>query len=208
MGNHAVNHLIIFTRYPIPGTTKTRLIPALGAEGAAHLQQQLTEHTLNTVKHLADLTVDLDISIYFSGGTVTQMQAWLGDWHYQAQVGEGLGDRLIHAFQASDKQGYQRTVIIGIDCPDLTSDILQQAFDTLQNHDAVFGQAYDGGYYLVGLQKTVPELFTEMPWSTATVLAETLKRATDLGLSTQLFPMLHDIDNPEDLQFFPDSQDE
>jgi rSAM/selenodomain-associated transferase 1 len=180
----------------------------LGAEGAADLQRRLTEHTLKTVESLTDLAGDTDISIYFSGGTVAQMQAWLGThWQYQEQIGEGLGDRLINAFQASEKEGYQRTIIIGIDCPGITSEILQQAFDTLQNHDAVFGQAYDGGYYLVGLQTTVPELFTEMVWSTATVLAETLKRAANLGLSSKLLSMLHDIDNPEDLKFFPGDQD-
>lgn len=110
---HKAAHLIIFTRYPVPGQTKTRLIPALGAEGAATLQRHLTEDTLKTVEVLKNI----DISIYFSGATMPQMAAWLGEqWHYQAQQGQDLGDRLIHAFQTSEQQGYDKTVVIGIDC--------------------------------------------------------------------------------------------
>ena len=104
-----LNHLIIFTRYPIPGTTKTRLIPALGAEGAAALQRQLTEHTLEQVSEL-----NANVTVYFSGGTLQQMQDWLGqDLHYQPQTGEGLGDRLIKAIELSREVGYLKTVVIG-----------------------------------------------------------------------------------------------
>lgn len=203
MGNPLMNHLIVFTRYPIPGTTKTRLIPALGAEGAADLQRQLTEQTLEQVTSLA---IAVDVSVYFSGGNMAQMQAWLStQWRYQIQRGENLGDRLINAFQNSHKQGYQHTVIIGIDCPGLTHKILQEAFTALHHHDLVLGQAYDGGYYLIGLQQPRPELFTAITWGTASVLPETLQRAANLGLSTQLLPLLHDIDYPEDLKFFQGS---
>jgi len=189
------NHLIIFTRYPLPGTTKTRLIPALGAAGAADLQRQLTEHTLEQVTNLT-----ADISIFFSGGDQADMQTWLGDqWHYQLQTGDGLGDRLINAFRHSQTLGYERTLVIGIDCPEITGELLTEAFDALENNDAVFGKAHDGGYYLVGLQTVIPELFTEMPWSTETVLAETLNRANALNLSTKILRPLHDIDYPEDL---------
>jgi rSAM/selenodomain-associated transferase 1 len=189
------NHLIIFTRYPLPGTTKTRLIPALGAAGAADLQRQLTEHTLEQVTNLA-----ADISIFFSGGDQAEMQTWLGDqWRYQLQTGDDLGDRLIDAFRHSQTLGYERTLVIGIDCPEITGELLTEAFDALENNDAVFGKAHDGGYYLVGLQTVIPELFTEMPWSTEMVLAETLNRANALNLSTKILRPLHDIDYPEDL---------
>ncbi|BAW95377.1 hypothetical protein NIES970_02820 [[Synechococcus] sp. NIES-970] len=190
------DHLIIFTRYPVPGQTKTRLIPALGAAGAADLQRQLTEHTLNTVQTLGDL----DISIYFSGGNVEQMQTWLGDqWHYQAQQGKDLGDRLIHAFQASEDQGHTKTVVIGIDCPGITREILTAAFDKLDSAAVVLGPAVDGGYYLIGLHQNIAALFTDMPWGTATVFQETQTRCQRLDLSLALLPMLQDIDYPEDL---------
>lgn len=196
------NHLIIFTRYPIPGTTKTRLIPALGAAGAADLQRQLTEHTLEQVTNLT-----ADISIFFSGGDQADMETWLGDqWHYQPQTGDGLGDRLINAFRHSATLGYERTLVIGIDCPEITGELLTEAFDSLANHDAVFGKAHDGGYYLVGLKKVIPELFTELHWSTETVLAETLNRANALNLSTKILRTLHDIDYPQDLAIWEQVQ--
>ncbi|NJN74564.1 MAG: glycosyltransferase [Limnothrix sp. RL_2_0] len=196
------NHLIIFTRYPIPGTTKTRLIPALGAAGAADLQRQLTEHTLEQVVGLA-----ADISIFFSGGNQAEMQTWLGEqWHYQPQKGEGLGDRLINAFHHSETLGYERTLIIGIDCPEITGELLTEAFSALESHDAVFGKAHDGGYYLVGLQTVIPELFTDMPWGTETVLAETLNRANSFNLSSKILRTLHDIDYPEDLAIWEQVQ--
>ncbi|WP_024545463.1 TIGR04282 family arsenosugar biosynthesis glycosyltransferase [Picosynechococcus sp. NKBG15041c] len=190
------DHLIIFTRYPVPGQTKTRLIPALGAAGAADLQRQLTEHTLNTVQTLGNL----DISIYFSGGNVEQMQTWLGDqWHYQRQRGQDLGDRLIHAFQASEDQGYTKTVVIGIDCPGITGEILTAAFCQLDSAAVVLGPAVDGGYYLIGLHQNIAALFTDMPWGTATVFQETQTRCQRLNLSLALLPALQDIDYPEDL---------
>ncbi|MEB3225284.1 MAG: TIGR04282 family arsenosugar biosynthesis glycosyltransferase [Synechococcus sp.] len=191
-----VAQLIIFTRYPIPGQTKTRLIPALGAEGAAHLQRQLTEHTLQTVKALTDI----DISIYFAGGSLPQMQDWLGDeWTLQAQQGKNLGDRLIHAFQTSNQQGYDKTVVIGIDCPGITSVILETAFLNLDAAEVVLGPALDGGYYLIGLRRNMPELFTDMPWGTEQVFQETQTRSQRLHLSLALLPSLQDIDYPEDL---------
>ncbi|OKH17084.1 TIGR04282 family arsenosugar biosynthesis glycosyltransferase [[Limnothrix rosea] IAM M-220] len=189
------NHLIIFTRYPIPGTTKTRLIPALGAAGAAALQKQLTEHTLEQVSGLT-----ADVTIYFSGGGLLQMQAWLGEhWRFKLQRGKGLGDRLIHSIQQSKKNDYQRTVVIGIDCPEITAEILEEAFVALEQHDVVLGEATDGGYYLIGLQQLIPELFQDMAWGIDTVLTETLRRTAKLNLSTKILRPLNDIDYPEDL---------
>ena len=196
------NNLIIFTRYPVPGTTKTRLIPALGADGAAALQKQLTEHTLRQVQDLS-----AEVTIYFSGGTLEQMQDWIGDeWHFQSQSGDDLGDRLINAIQNSKNEGYQRTVVIGIDCPEITSDILQQAFTALETNDLVLGEATDGGYYLVGLQRLIPELFREITWGKETVLAETIQRAKNLQLSTKILQPLNDIDYPEDLVIWENVQ--
>lgn len=195
MGNHLTNHLIIFTRYPVPGTTKTRLIPALGAEGAAALQKQLTEHTLRQVQDL-----DAAVTIYFSGGTLTQMQAWLGEhWQFQPQTGEDLGDRLINAIQQSKNSEYERTVVIGIDCPEITTEILEEAFTALASHDVVLGEATDGGYYLVGVRQLIPALFQNMAWGIETVLAETLQRTEKLALKTRILQPLSDIDYPEDL---------
>ncbi|MBW4514050.1 MAG: TIGR04283 family arsenosugar biosynthesis glycosyltransferase [Timaviella obliquedivisa GSE-PSE-MK23-08B] len=191
--------LIIFTRYPRPGKAKTRLIPALGAEGAANLQRQMTEHTLAQVKKLDP---SISVEIWFADDCLEQgqMQEWLGtEWVYQPQ-GEGdLGDRLINAFQTAFAAGMERVVIIGTDCPGLDADRLSQAFQALQNHDLVLGDATDGGYYLIGLQRSIPELFKEIPWGTSAVRQQTVAIASQLGLTVAHLPALSDIDYPEDL---------
>ncbi len=194
--------LIIFTRYPEPGKTKTRLMPALGAEGAAHLQRQMTEHTLAQVEawlqqsNLPYTTVE----IRFSGGDRPLMSQWLGDrWCYEPQ-GEGdLGDRLIRAFQSAFDQGCDRVLTIGIDCPEITATILQQATDALSSHDAVLGPATDGGYYLIGLTHLCTELFQGIDWGTDVVLQQTLDAATKAQLAIAQLTPLTDIDRPDDL---------
>ena len=191
--------LIIFTRYPRPGKAKTRLIPALGAEGAATLQRQMTEHTLAQVKNLAS-SISVEIWIADDRSAQGQMQDWLGtEWVYQPQ-GEGdLGDRLITASQAAFATGMERAIIIGTDCPGLDADRLTQAFQALQNHDLVLGDATDGGYYLIGLRRSLPELFRGISWGTSVVRQQTVAIANQLNLTIAHLPVLSDIDYPEDL---------
>jgi uncharacterized protein len=190
--------LIIFTRYPRPGTAKTRLIPALGAEGAATLQRQMTEHTLTQVKNLPAISVE----IWFADDRFTQglMQDWLGtEWVYQPQSEGDLGDRLIAASQTAFAAGMERVIIIGTDCPGLDSDRITQGFQALQDHDLVLGDATDGGYYLIGLRRSIPELFKGINWSTSEVRQQTVAIANQLKLTVAHLPTLSDIDYPEDL---------
>lgn len=195
--------LIIFTRYPEPGKTKTRLIPALGLKGAADLQRQMTEYTLQQAKKLSYFHLEnLDIEICFAGGDEAKMQAWLGRGDkitYHPQSSGDLGVRMLVAFTEAFNIGMERVIMIGIDCPDLDAAILKQAFDQLQFHDLILGQAADGGYYLIGLRRLIPELFTGIDWGSNRVLTQTLNRAKKLGFSWQLLPELTDIDRPEDL---------
>jgi rSAM/selenodomain-associated transferase 2/rSAM/selenodomain-associated transferase 1 len=191
--------LIIFTRYPRPGKAKTRLIPALGAEGAATLQRQMTEHTLTQVKNL-DPAISVEIWFADAPSEQGQMQDWLGtEWVYRSQ-GEGdLGDRLITASQTAFAADMERVIIIGTDCPGLDADRLTQAFQALQDHDLVLGDATDGGYYLIGLRRSLPELFKGIDWGTSAVRQQTVAIANQLGLTVTHLPALSDIDYPEDL---------
>ncbi len=196
--------LIIFTRYPEAGKTKTRLIPALGPDNAADLQRQMTEHTLQQARAIAskyDSGLEkLDLEIRFAGGTQQLMQAWLGDQMTYHSQGEGdLGVKMLRAFADAFKAVRERVVIVGIDCPDLDATILHRAFVQLQQHDLILGQAADGGYYLIGLRRLIPELFTGIDWGSDRVLAQTLAIAAKLGISSGLLPELADIDRPEDL---------
>lgn len=192
-------HLLIFTRYPEPGNTKTRLIPTLGAVGAATLQRQMTEHTVNWVRQYRQAT-PLSVEIRFAGGSLAQMQTWLGpDLDYSLQ-GEGdLGDRLTRAFQTAFEQGQQRVVAIGTDCPSLDSVQLAAALSHLHQADLVLGPATDGGYYLIGLRRFLPEVFQGIDWGSERVLQQTLAIAQSLHLSVALLQPLTDIDRPEDL---------
>jgi uncharacterized protein len=190
--------LIIFTRYPTPGNVKTRLIPAVGATGAASLHRQMTEYTLHQARELRS-RLPVTISVHFDGSDSQQMADWLGeDLVYQSQGAGDLGMRMNRSI-ATGCQSTDRVVLIGTDCPELTFDILIQAFEHLLNRDLVLGAALDGGYYLIGMRQPQPELFVGVDWGTDRVCQQTIDIANRLNLSIGYLPQLADVDRPEDL---------
>lgn len=194
-------HLIIFTRYPEPGKTKTRLIPVLGEIGAANLHRQMTEKTLKIARQLQALN-SVSIEVRFTGGNLDVMQNWLGsDLIYDAQCFGDLGERMSKAFETAFHEGKTDIITIGTDCPSLTVDILAQGFESLKHHDIVLGPAQDGGYYLIGLKDYFPELFSGISWGTAEVFQKTINRSKALNLSVGELPLLSDVDRPEDFVF-------
>ena len=194
------NHrLIIFTRYPEPGKTKTRLIPILGPEGAADLHRRMAEHTLIWARNLKNSSA-VSLEIRFAGGQVDSIKNWLGSDIPCTPQGDGdLGQRLECAFSESFQTGMEQVVIVGTDCPGLTEDLARQAFIRLQESDVVLGPARDGGYYLIGLKRPVADLFQGIPWGTDRVLEKTLTAARDLQLRVSLLAPLEDVDRPNDL---------
>lgn len=216
--------LIVFTRYPEAGKTKTRMIPRLGADGAARLQRRMTEHTLAQVE-ASDRAISREI--HFAGGTREQMQVWLGrDRIYREQIEGNLGQRMAAAFAGAFAEEMERVVLIGIDCPDLNAQLLDEAFEKLKSCDLVLGKTADGGYYLIGLRRSLcqlslnqetnrqevlsqennkilnqnwQELFQEIAWGTADVLQQTVAIADRLGYAIAYLRLLHDVDYPEDL---------
>jgi len=191
--------LIIFTRYPEAGKTKTRMIPALGAISAAKLQREMTEHTLKTAKQL-QLSRNISVEVHFAGGDVLLMSEWLGkDISFLPQIEGDLGQKMRSAFDIAFNLGNHRVVTIGTDCPDINSKILNAAFDALQEKDLVLGAAEDGGYYLIGLNHSIPELFKNINWGTDKVLNQTQNIAGKLGLNINYLPVLRDVDCPDDL---------
>ncbi|MDX2474638.1 MAG: TIGR04282 family arsenosugar biosynthesis glycosyltransferase [Candidatus Krumholzibacteria bacterium] len=190
--------LIIFTRFPEPGRTKTRLMPELGANGAAALHRALVERTLHTVRQASE-TRDVVLEIHHTG-EVAPMQAWLGaEWKYRPQAAGDLGARMLASLAAADGPA----VLIGTDCPDLTPEILVGAFAALPQNDVVLGPAADGGYYLVGMNSARPEIFVDIPWGGAQVLSSTRDRLAQAGLRWHELAILSDIDRPEDLARVP-----
>ena len=201
------DRLIIFTRYPEPGTTKTRLIPCLGPEGAADLQRQMTARVLSQARALRDRR-RLDLEVRHEGGTDLLMRTWLGDGVDYVDQGEGdLGQRMDRTLRDALQQGAVAAVLIGSDIPGITSALLAKAFAKLEAGKVVLGPATDGGYYLIGLTAldmaaVSAAIFADMPWGTSLVLQETCRRLVRLGLSYILLDPLTDIDRPEDLSLW------
>ncbi len=129
------------------------------------------------------------------------MTAWFGEGLQFVKQGPGdVGVRMKAAFQDAFRSGFKRAVLVGADCPEITSLLLERALDAQEECDLVLGPAFDGGYYLIGLKKIYPELFTSISWGSHNVLNETIEKAKKLGLSFQLVDSLSDIDRPEDLE--------
>lgn len=198
--------LIIFTRYPQVGQTKTRLIPALGAAGAASLQRQMTEHLLSQFQPFCTKN-QISLQIHFTGGSKAQMLQWLGpDFSLTSQCSGNLGEKLIFALTQTFTQGTARAVVIGSDCPTLGGKEIDQALKRLDSHDVVLGPAADGGYYLIALQAMHRCLFKDVPWGTDQVLAATRAIAHNHHLSVFQLDVLTDIDRPEDLPIWEAQQ--
>ncbi|MDH4320678.1 MAG: TIGR04282 family arsenosugar biosynthesis glycosyltransferase [Desulfobulbaceae bacterium] len=197
-----VEHLILFTRYPEPGQVKTRLIPALGAEGAATVQRRMTEAAAAQAESLA-ATRRLRLEICYDGGDPAQVAQWLAPLAPSGRCrpqGDGdLGQRMQRAMELAFVEGARRVVLLGCDCPALTAATVARAFDDLRDHDLVLGPALDGGYYLLGLAAPQPSLFAEMAWGDEAVLARTMARAAAASLRVSLLEALADVDRPEDL---------
>ena len=194
--------LILFTRYPVPGKVKTRLIPALGAERAAGLHRRLTLRALRTAETLCAAR-GVDLEIRFDGGSEAAMRHWLGDGKlFRPQCEGDLGERMSRAFEESFREGSPATVIIGADCPGLTSELLSAAFDALSTNRVVLGPANDGGYYLIGLSRAAPEIFRGIAWGTDTVFADSLRILAQSDVKPALLECLDDVDRPEDVSAF------
>jgi uncharacterized protein len=195
------NRILIFARYPVPGEAKTRLIPSLGPEGAARLHRRMTEKAVAMAR--AALVPagkpDAEIMICCAGAPIRAFRAWLGqDLHYAKQPSGDIGVRMGRAFRSTLKHS-AAAFAIGTDVPDITPAILAQAFEILRSHDVVLGPAGDGGYYLIGMKRYHPELFSGIEWGTERVWNQTLQIISKLGLKVAKLPMLSDVDRPEDL---------
>jgi len=190
------DRLILFGRYPVPGRTKTRLIPLLGAARAADFQRDLTERTLRTDRSVARGR-PLDLEACFEGGRPAKLRRWLGpDLIFSEQSPGDLGERMKTAFLEAFRQGAEQVILHGTDIPDLTTQHIHEAFDALKSHDLVLGPSTDGGYWLIGLNKPA-DLFDGMEWGTSSVFDKTVAAARGQGLSVHVLSPLTDMDTGE-----------
>ena len=190
---------MVFAKAPIPGEVKTRLIPALGPVHAAELHKCLTTRIVATTVQSGLYTVDL----WCSPSSEDTYFQWLQQRYslsLHRQVGPGLGDRMAFAFQQTLKRS-PLVVIVGTDCPVLTADVLNKAFEKLtQGEDAVIAPAEDGGYVLLGLRRYSPYLFENIAWGTSDVMNQTKQRLIDMQWRWSELETFWDVDRPEDLK--------
>jgi uncharacterized protein len=183
----------VLAKAPLPGFAKTRLVPALGADGAANLQARFIERAVTTAQAAAVGPVTLWAAPHHPA--FQTISALLGVTLAE-QPGGDLGSRMLAAIAAANGPA----IVIGTDCPALTPEHLRTAARALADGvDVVIVPVDDGGYGLIGMRRPQPALFGGMTWSTETVMAETRRRLTRLGLSWREPARLWDIDEPADL---------
>lgn len=186
--------LIIFVKNPILGKVKTRLAATIGPEKALAIYHLLL-HRTQAITH----KLTCDKALYYAD-FIPAADNWDQVIYTKYLQSHGdLGERMEKAFQNGFAQHYNRICIIGSDCYELTSEIIQQAFRKLEENEVILGPSEDGGYYLLGLTNHQPFLFRNKLWSTETVLLETLRDVKAKGLSVALLPTLTDVDEEKDL---------
>jgi uncharacterized protein len=184
--------LALFLKAPRIGTVKTRLASEIGDRRALRLYRVLVARTLSAVRE-----VGLEVTIWFTPvDAASEMRFWLGDWDFRPQASGDLGARLAAAARAVEPgRGW---IALGADCPRLGAEHLGEASALVEQGELVVGPSEDGGYYLIGGPTPLPDLFSEIPWSTDRVLEETRTRLKLSGVRWHELPLLRDVDTAED----------
>jgi len=186
--------LIVFVRKPEMGKVKTRLAATIGDAAALDIYKKLLHHTFELTQHIA-----ADKFIFYAGEIVENDIWQQNDYTKLLQKETDLGGRMQTAFETIFQKGYDKVVIIGSDCPQLTDDHLAEAFQALDQFDLVIGPAADGGYYLLGMKKLHAELFQGIEWSTPNVFADTVKIIEQMTHRYHVLQTLTDVDEEKDL---------
>lgn len=193
--------LQVFAKAPVAGECKTRLIPALGAQGSATLHQRLVRHRLEAACVWQRDTPGARVELWCAPDTAHPFFADCArnyDVTLHQQTGPDLGARMWLALCGAVAKG-ERPVLVGTDCPWLTMDDIAASFKALDSADAVVAPAHDGGYVLVGLKRAVPELFAGVMWGTDKVMAATRAAAKRVHATLAELRTLPDLDTPADL---------
>ena len=180
--------LILFVRKPEKGKVKTRIAATEGENFALKIYNKLLLHTYG-------ITAPLTCTKYvFYAGAIEEDDMWSNGYHKLMQAETDLGNRMKAAFTQLFEKEHKRICIIGSDCYELSTEVIEQAFAELEKHDLVIGPAHDGGYYLLGMKDGVKDVFQNIEWSTEKVLKQTIKQLIDKNQTFVLLPMLHDVD--------------
>ncbi|WP_201606474.1 TIGR04282 family arsenosugar biosynthesis glycosyltransferase [Psychrobacter immobilis] len=192
--------ILLFAKYPAPNKAKTRLQPALGIDGAARMARQLLLHSI-------EQAIDTGFSVELCVSPAPTDPCWQAldlpnSLRWSTQADGDLGLRMLIASQRALGR-FDKVVLIGTDCPSLTTACIQTAVQQLNQNDAVMIPATDGGYVLLGFRQVNDSMFSDIVWSTTSVAAVTKQRIAALVWTLALFDPLHDIDEPKDLVHLP-----
>ncbi len=192
--------LIIFTKVPIAGRVKTRLISSLTPTKAAELQACFLQDILDMAARVKNCEI---VVAYTPPEELDLLKDTVGtqERKFIPQRGKDIGERMCNAFQDAFKMGYERVALIGTDLPTLPLRYLDEAFDLLWSHEIVLGLNADGGYYLIGLKSPEKGVFEGIDWGTDRELPQTLLRIRQAGLKLACLDMWYDVDTPADLKF-------
>ncbi|MDE2771314.1 MAG: TIGR04282 family arsenosugar biosynthesis glycosyltransferase [Bacteroidota bacterium] len=186
--------LIVFARSPVAGQVKSRLTQLLSSQEAADLYRAFL---MDSLAQYASLGVDVRLYMADEGDPGVHLYGA----QLKKQCGDGLGERMEHAFRETAVEGYEQMVIIGTDHPTLPTEFIMDAYEALSDVPAVcIGPASDGGYYLLGMSPLICGLFDGIVYSKPNVLSLTLVRARESGASVTQLPVWYDVDTPEDLR--------
>ncbi|MCP9460484.1 MAG: TIGR04282 family arsenosugar biosynthesis glycosyltransferase [Nitrospira sp.] len=195
--------LVVFAKAPIPGQVKTRLCPPLTPDEAATLHGSFVLDTVERTKAVTErFTRPVDRFLACAPSLAHPFFKVLEARHHVRlidQIGEDLGERMAGVFDRLFAHGYRSVVLVGTDVPSLPVEEYRRAFALLESHDIALGPALDGGYYLLGLTRPAPALFTDMPWSTGDVRTITEEKARSLELTIALTAPWRDVDTIDDL---------
>jgi rSAM/selenodomain-associated transferase 1 len=192
------NAFVVMAKAPVAGEVKTRLVPPLSFQEAAEFYRCLL---LDLLESFASFE-DADLFVAFTPVDAASLFHQLAPPAFVcfAQRGRDLGERMQFIFEDLFAKGYERAVVIGSDLPVFPSSFLKGALQTLaESSEVVLGPSRDGGYYLIGLSRLVPEIFTGIPWGTGRVLEATRLRLSEIGIEPPLLPEWFDVDTVEDL---------
>ncbi len=198
---HPSGRILIFAKAPVPGEVKRRLAKSLGADEAARVYTVMLEYVVAMAARSALAPVTLCVTPDTRHPFLQSLAERFGV-ELEQQHGADLGERMLNAMHSS-LEHVDYALLIGSDCPLLDADYLGQALDSLeQGGEAVFGPAEDGGYVLVGLRRSEPALFRDLPWGGEQVMAITRERCAKKAIRLKELAVLYDIDRREDLERF------
>lgn len=190
--------LIIFTKTPVPNYSKTRLINPLTAEQAAEFYSNCIIDIYHTMRK--DMNFDLWLGISPEKFDATIFPINLKNSHYFIQQGTNLGERMMNSFNLLLNKSYEKIALIGSDIPNISTNLIAEAFNKLDYCDCVLGPCEDGGYYIIALKENLVPLFENIDWSTEKVYTQTVKQAEKNSIKIDTLVTHYDVDTIVELK--------